>query len=234
MGWAEYDYRDKDELDVALAESLRAATEEAVAARGRAVLVLGGGSTPLALYRRAAALAAPWHEATLLPSDERCVPHAHAACNYTALRNAWAAAEDIDVMALTTHDGECDASERFALEQLRRVEDDFDFVLLGMGSDAHFASLFPGAAQLAVGLSAAAPDALRVEPDPLPPEAPFARVSLSAARLKRSLALHLAIVGEAKRDALRRAIDSPDPHATPISALLHDDDVRLHIHWSPR
>ena len=116
---------------------------------------------------------------------------------------------------------------------LQRVPDDFDFVLLGMGNDAHFASLFPGAPQLAVGLSDAAPDALRVDPRPLPPEAPFARISLSLARLKRSRALHLAIAGEAKRDSLRRAIASEDPHSTPISALLHADDVRLHIHWSP-
>lgn len=233
MGWAEYDYRDKDRLDAALAESLRAAVAEAVAARGRAVLVLGGGSTPMSLYRRAAALRAPWHEATLLPSDERCVAHSHAACNYTALRNAWAAAEDIDIAALTTHDGDPDASERFALEQSERVSDDFDFVLLGMGNDAHFASLFPGAPQLAIGLSDAAPDALRIDPLPLPPDAPFARITLSAARLKRSRALHLAIVGEAKRETLRRAIASHDPFATPISALLHADDVRLHIHWSP-
>ena len=233
MGWVEYDYRDKAALDAALAESLRAATAEAVAARGRAVLVLGGGATPLSLYRRAAALKAPWHEATLLPSDERCVPHAHAACNYSALAAAWAAAEDIDVMALSTHDGDAAASERFALEQLQRLGDDFDFVLLGMGNDAHFASLFPGAEQLAVGLSDAAPDALRVDPHPLPPEAPFPRISLSVARLKRSRALHMAIAGEAKRDTLRRAIASDDPFATPISALLHADDARLHIHWSP-
>ena len=233
MGWVEYDYRDKDELDAALAESLRAAVTEAVAARGRAVLVLGGGGTPLSLYRRAASMKAPWHEATLLPSDERCVPHAHAACNVTALRDAWAAAEDVEVMALSTQDGEPDASERFALEQLQRVPDDFDFVLLGMGNDAHFASLFPGAPQLAAGLSEAAPDALRVDPRPLPPEAPFPRISLSAARLARSRTLHLAIVGEAKRETLRRAIASDDPFATPLSALLHADDVRLHIHWSP-
>jgi 6-phosphogluconolactonase len=233
MGWAEYDYRDKDELDAALAESLRSASAEAVVARGRAVLVLGGGSTPLSMYRRAAALRAPWHDTAILPSDERCVPHSHAASNFTALCNAWAAAEDIDVRALTTQDGDPGLSERFAREQLARVADEFDFVLLGMGNDAHFASLFPGALQLPQGLAADAPDTLRVDPVPLPPEAPFARISLSAARLKRTRALHLALVGEAKREALRRAQASHDPMLTPISAFLHDDDVRVHIHWSP-
>lgn len=233
MGWAEYDYRDKDELDAALAESLRTAASEAVAARGRAVLVLGGGSTPLPLYRRAATLRAPWHDTMILPSDERCVPHAHPACNFTALCKAWAAAEDIDVLALTTHDGDPTLSERFAREQLARVADEFDFVLLGMGNDTHTASLFPGAPQLAQGLADDAPDAMRVDPAPLPPEAPFPRISLSAARLKRTRTLHLAIVGEAKREALRRAQASHDPLATPMSALLHADDVRLHIHWSP-
>ena len=233
MGWAEYDYRDKDELDAALAESLRSAAHEAVAARGRAVLVLGGGSTPLSMYRRAAALRAPWHDTSILPSDERCVPHSHDASNFRALCDAWAAAEDIDVRALTTQDGDPASSERFAREQLVRVADEFDFVLLGMGNDAHTASLFPGAPQLELALAADAPDALRVDPVPLPPEAPFPRITLSAARIKRTRTLHLAIVGEAKREALRRAQASHDPLATPISALLHADDVRLHIHWSP-
>ena len=233
MGWAEYDYRDKDELDAALADGLRSAAGDAVAARGRAVLVLGGGATPLSTYRRAAASRAPWHDTVILPSDERCVPHAHPACNFTALCNAWAAAEDVDVRALTVQDGDPILSERFAREQLARTADEFDFVLLGMGNDAHFASLFPGAPQLAQGLAGDAPDALRVDPVPLPPEAPFARITLSAARLERTRALHLAIVGEAKRETLRRALASHDPLATPISALLHADDVRLHIHWSP-
>src|SRR5690349_5377945 len=140
MGWSEYDYRGKDELDAALAESLRTAATEAVAARGRAVFALAGGGTPLPLYRRAAASRAPWHDVVLLPTDERCVAHAHGASNFTALCNAWAAAEDVDVRPLATSGGDPRDSLAFAREQLARVEEDFDFVLLGMGGDAHFAS----------------------------------------------------------------------------------------------
>lgn len=230
MGWSEYDYRDREELDAALADGLRSAVAEAVAARGRAVMALGGGGTPLPLYRRAAALRAPWHAVALLPTDERCVPHAHGASNFTALCNAWAAAEDIDVRALTTAGGDPRDSLVFAREQLARLEEDFDLVLLGMGNDAHFASLFPGAT---AGLADDAPDVLRVDPEPLPPEAPFPRLTLSLPRLKRTRALHLAIVGEAKRATLRRAQETHDIAASPISALLHAGDARVHIHWCP-
>jgi 6-phosphogluconolactonase len=233
MGWSEYDYRNGEALEAALAESLRSLAVEAVAARGRAVFALSGGSTPFPLYRRTAATDAPWSKVWLLPTDERCVPHAHPACNFTALCNAWAAAEDIEVLSLTTSDGDPATSEILAREHLARVTADFDAVILGMGGDTHTASLFPGAVQLAAGLAIDAPEALRIDPQPLPPEAPFARITLSAARLRRTRQLHLVIVGEAKREALRRAQASHDPMLTPISAFLHDDDVRVHIHWSP-
>jgi 6-phosphogluconolactonase len=103
-----------------------------------------------------------------------------------------------------------------------------------MGLDAHTASLFPGAAQLADGLDPANPlDALRVDPDPLPTEAPFARISLTAARLLRAHALHLAITGNDKRAVLARARADRDAMSRPIAALLHAPSAAMHIHWSP-
>jgi hypothetical protein len=45
MGWVEYRYRDRDAMQAALAENLRAHIDEALAQRGRAWLALAGGAT---------------------------------------------------------------------------------------------------------------------------------------------------------------------------------------------
>lgn len=233
MSETDYAYRDAEALHKALAESLRGLVADALAQHAQVRLVLAGGRTPLPLYRRLAAAPLDWSRVCAIPSDERCVPHAHPACNLAALRAAWHAAEGLRWVSLTTPDGDPARSEAHANAALAAHAEPFDLVLLGLGADAHTASLFPGAPQLARALADDAPDALRIDPDPLPPDAPFARITLSSPRLRRTRALMLVASGEDKRDALRRARASSDPLRTPVTALLHAPDVRMHVHWSP-
>ena len=109
----------------------------------------------------------------------------------------------------------------------------FDAVLLGMGADGHFASLFPGAANLAEGMAIdSGIDAIATLPDPLPPEAPFARISLTLPRLLHARAIHLVVTGADKRVVLRNA-QHDAASKFPVAALLHAPGPHVHIHWSP-
>jgi 6-phosphogluconolactonase len=237
MGWIEHDHADVAALTARVALELEHACRDAIAARGAAWLALAGGRTPLPMYARLAASACGG-TISAIPTDERCVPHAHPACNLRALREAFAANDAIVADGLTVEDGDEAASLQQAQALLALNAQPFDAVLLGMGADGHVASLFPGAANLAEGLSMdSGRAAIATLPDPLPPEAPFARISLTLPRLLHAREILLVVTGEDKRRVLRQAQqhdgDPAAPGFLPVAALLHARDHRVQIHWSP-
>ena len=232
MPWIEHDHADVGALVAHVTEVFVDACREAIHARGQAWLALAGGRTPLPVYAQLAA-AGLGGVVSAIPTDERCVPHDHPACNLRALREAFAADANIVGNPLTREDGDVDASLAQARALLAVNPQPFDAVLLGMGADGHFASLFPGAANLAEGLATESGiDALATLPDPLPPEAPFARISLTLPRLLHAKQIHLVVTGADKRAVLRHALAHPDS-AFPVAALLHAPGHHVHIHWSP-
>lgn len=232
MSWTETLHRDADALAASLANELAQLITDAVAMRGSASLALAGGSTPFPIYRRLAAMELPWSRVSLIPTDERWVQAEHPASNLRAMREAFAAARGVRLLSLTPIEPHNSAHATFALNALIELANPFDAVLLGMGGDGHFASLFPAAMELHAGLHGDAA-ALVVHPGPLPPEAPFARVSLSLERLLHSRRVLLAITGQAKRAVLDRAKFANEPQALPICAMLHQQRLPLEIHWSP-
>ncbi len=234
MAWIEHDYADSDALIAAVTAQLRDRCASALRQRGRALLSLAGGRTPLPIYRALAADALGWTNVVAMPGDERCVAHTHAASNIAALREAFMAAQGLRIESLTVADGDPDASLAHARTMLATHAEAFDAVVLGMGEDAHTASLFPGAEALREAMSKdAAEDAFLLVPRPLPPEAPFPRITLGLARLLRARSLHLIVTGARKRDVLRAAQTACDPLRAPISALLHASGTAVHLHWSP-
>jgi 6-phosphogluconolactonase len=233
MAWTEHRYPDAAALAEALAARLTDVVADALATRGHAMLALAGGRTPFPAYRMLAARPLDWSRVVLMPTDERCVPHDHPACNLREMREAFAQAEGVRFAALTVEDGDPDRSAAQAQAMLSQHAGDFDAVVLGMGGDAHTASLFPGAIHLADALDPANPhDACRIDPVPLPPEAPFPRVTLTAARLLRAHGLHLALTGAGKQSVLREAQASRDALRHPVAAILHAPGADVHIHWS--
>lgn len=234
MAWIEHDYTDGDALIAAVTALLHDRCASALQQRGHAVISLAGGRTPFPIYRALAVCALDWAHVVAMPGDERCVPHTHAASNVAALREAFAAADELCIESLTVADGDPETSLAHARTMLVAHAEAFDAVVLGMGEDAHTASLFPGADALSAAMAKdAIEDAFLVVPKPLPPEAPFPRITLGLARLLRARSLHLIVTGARKRDVLRAAQTAHDPLRAPISALLQASDTVVHVHWSP-
>ncbi|QOW24628.1 6-phosphogluconolactonase [Lysobacter sp. H23M47] len=232
MGWTLHTHADARQLAAHLVDSLQASLRAGLDEHGAAMLALAGGSTPWPVYRQLAQAPLAWQNVTLLPTDDRCVPVESPASNLRGLAEAFAPANGVQLAALTAPDGDPDASLVEARAWLALHRQNFDAVVLGMGNDGHTASLFPGAPELACGYDPVL-EACRFDPDPLPPEAPYPRISLSVGRILRSDALHLLITGDAKRSVLEEAIALNDPQRHPVMAVLGAPTVDVQIHWSP-
>lgn len=223
-------FDDADSLDRALACVIAARLTAAIAARGTASLVVSGGRTPVGMFERLSCAQLRWDAVTVTLADERWVDPTHADSNerlvrFRLLRNAAAAARFVP---LKNAAAEPEAGVAAAAAALNSIARPFDVVLLGMGDDAHTASLFPGAAELEAGLTTTAP-CLAVRPS----QAPHARLSLSLKSLLDSRGILVQIAGAGKRDVIERAVEPGPVESMPIRAILQQREVPFEIFWCP-
>jgi 6-phosphogluconolactonase len=127
--------------------------ETAIEQRGIFTIALSGGSTPKPLYEAIANQKLPWDKIHVFWGDERYVPPNHPDSNELMARQAWLDRVDIpaaNIHATPTLEGNPAVSaakyEQHLQEFFHSAPTKFpslDVVLLGMGDDAHTASLFP-------------------------------------------------------------------------------------------
>jgi 6-phosphogluconolactonase len=197
-----------DALAVQVADTLRTA----IAARGAATLAVSGGKSPIPFFHALRDQSLDWHKVTITLADDRQVDEG------SPLSNAALVKREL------LH-GAAKAARFVPISPGADIALPLDMLVLGMGADAHTASLFPG--QPMDG-----GDIIAVTPDPLPPEAPVARWSFSLAVLRSARTTALLISGAAKRAVLDEALLQSDFARKPISAVLHQPTNPVHIYWS--
>ncbi|OUL17439.1 MULTISPECIES: 6-phosphogluconolactonase [unclassified Nostoc] len=127
--------------------------DTAIKERGQFTIALAGGSTPKPLYEAIANQKLPWDKIHVFWGDERYVPPDHPDSNELMARRAWLdrvniPAANIHAMPTLEADPAVAAAkyERHLQNFFNSASGEFpslDVVLLGMGDDAHTASLFP-------------------------------------------------------------------------------------------
>ncbi|MFM9829652.1 MAG: 6-phosphogluconolactonase [Sphingomonas sp.] len=227
-----WDYDDADEMAAAVAGDAQFIIESALDARGQAVIALPGGKTPLAIYDKLAAAKLDWKRVTILPTDDRLVPMGDARSNITAIAKIFLP-KGVRVLPITSEAAaDYKAAGRAADARLQDVHWPLDLCMLGMGADGHTASIFPGPDFDEAVAGPKERRATGVMPDPLPPEAPVARVTLTRAAIASARALMIAITGQDKRDVLEQAIQDGPMSTLPIGRVLADVELPVDIHWS--
>lgn len=227
-----WDYEDAAEMADALAGDIQFIIEAAIDARGAAVIALAGGKTPLPIYEKLVKAKLDWKRVTILPTDERIVPLGDPLSNVTALGKTFIpkGARVIPIVPAATEDYK--AAGRSADALCQDLHWPLDLCLLGVGGDGHTASIFPGPDFDEALNGPKERRALGVMPDPLPPEAPVARVTLSRAGIASARALMIAISGKAKKKVLEDAIKQGASSSYPIGRVLAEVELPVDIHWS--
>jgi 6-phosphogluconolactonase len=138
------------------AQEIAAACRGAVAARGRAVIAVSGGTTPWRMLEQLRALDLPWPETFVAQVDERVAPRGDPGRNLTRLEQLLVAegplpGEHLLAMPVESRDlGRAADDYQRRLEALAGIPLELDLVQLGLGADGHTASLVPGDPVLAV------------------------------------------------------------------------------------
>ena len=228
--WWEYD--DAAELADAVAGDIQFVIESAIDARGSAVIALAGGKTPLPAYEKLAKAKLDWKRVTIIPGDERIVPLGDALSNVTALGKIFIpkGARVMPIVPKAMDDYK--AAGRSADALMQDLHWPLDLCLLGVGGDGHTASIFPGPDYDEALNGPKERRAIGVMPDPLPPEAPIARVTLTRQGIVTARALMIAVTGDAKRKVIEDAIKEGAGSPYPIGRVLADAELPVDIHWA--
>lgn len=186
------------ETDAGIARILHGTLASALSGHTDPIAIsIPGGSTPFPILQHLTQSDLEWDRIRVWPGDDRRVPEDHAASNTGKIRQLL---EPLGAHVIALEEG--------------LVPPRFAMVWLGMGADGHIASLFPNT-------DPRADDPLVIRcltPDPLPPEAPFDRITLTMPALTNSAQMMFVIRGDDKREVFEDAMAGK--HDLPIARLL--------------
>jgi len=210
---------DKEALIKRSLEVILSKIQEAIEKSDRFTIALAGGGTPKPLYEAIATQNLPWEKIHVFWGDERYVPADHPDSNQGMARNAWL--DKVNIPAANIHPMPTEGTSPLADAQKHEAQlqeffgipagtfPDFDVILLGIGDDAHTASLFPHT------------DALQVQDqlvtvgnkDGQP------RITFTAPLINHAHCVIFLVAGSSKRPALAQ-IFAPDADALTYPARL--------------
>jgi 6-phosphogluconolactonase len=220
-----------DEVVDALAAFFVKTANESIAANKKFSVALSGGSSPKKLYELLASTtyadSVEWAKVYFFFGDERNVPQNDPESNYLMAKKALFEPLYIDaanIFAVDTTLTPNEAAQKYAEEIAEFFDEDemsFDLVLLGLGDDAHTASLFPGT------------DVLHdVTPSV---KAPFLeskqvyRITLNAPLINEAKNIAFLVYGESKAEAVHHVFEDDEDIENYPAQLI--DSITGEVHW---
>jgi 6-phosphogluconolactonase len=217
-------YPDREMMMLSVADKIAGQLGEFLRRDGHATLSVPGGTTPGPIFDTLSGVDLDWANVAVVLNDERWVPESSDRSNTRLVRERLIRGKAAQARLVPLY-APADTPEEMleALSDGVRPHLPISVLLLGMGTDMHTASLFPGADKLDEALSANAPILMALRAD----AAGEPRITLTAPVLKGAYNIHILITGAEKRAAVERAAGL-SPKDAPVRAVLDNATV----HWA--
>ncbi len=232
MQWYEFDCLDDCEnaLLVDLARQLQANGQINRQASKLQTLALAGGNTPKPLYEKFSQQPWDWEHILITLTDERWVDRSHPDSNEAMLKHCLFhdQAQIAQFLSLKNSESTPEVGQIRTAHLIKQNAPSLDFVILGMGEDGHFASIFPGMdnTQQLLDVTQSEP-CLAARPKDKP-----ARLSLTLSYLLSAKQIYLFITGQTKRALIHEQLNASTTEHLPIYSLLTQRLCPVSIYWS--
>lgn len=230
MSRNEHVFSEQSRLVEALSNSILSDLQNAIEVKGKASLLVSGGSTPKPLFEKLSQTVFAWDKVTVGLCDERWVDPSQEESNEHFVKTYLLKdeASKADFIGIYEANVDIENAENSCSNTLKEKLHSFDVVVLGMGSDAHTASLFPNNVKLEEAFDLEREDlCIAIEPD----TAPYMRMSLTLRAILSAKHLYLHFEGEEKRAVFKKAIAGEDRYEMPIRSVLNQEYKDIEVFY---
>jgi len=230
--WQFFDFADKEVLAKALAERVATGLKQAITQRGHAVLAVSGGTTPKRFFNHLSQQQLNWPDVSIVAVDERWVAPDSARSNEKLIRENLLTnhASPARFVPLTTQAATPEAGLKEVAGRIAKLPSPIDVAVLGMGTDGHTASFFPGGDRLG---RATDPAGTQTVSSMRAPGAGEPRITLTLPVLVSARHLVLHIEGAEKRAVFKKVLDDGPANDMPIRHIMRHRKTHVDVYWAP-
>ena len=221
----------QDDLIAALSQSITQELQKAINEKGKASLLVSGGSTPKPLFEKLRETSLDWEKVCIGLCDERWISSTHEESNENLVKThlLQAKASKATFIGMYIEGTDSQDAEILCEKKMKEALFPFDVLILGMGSDAHTASLFPENVKLEKAFDLNN-EALCIAIEPT--TAPYMRMSLTRQAILSAAHIYLHFEGKEKLAVYEEAIVGEDMYKMPIRSILNQDIKDVEVYYA--
>lgn len=223
-----------DETIQELVKQISVVIQQVNAKKGSCSIALAGGNTPKPLYQALSSQRLDWDAVRLTLTDERWLDVSHDDSNENMIRKELMQnqANKCQFIGLKNSAMSPEQGIKDVQASLTQKIGELDIVILGMGEDGHFASIFPAMNNTTELLDFNNHNIC----DAALPAGKEPRMSLTLAYILKASNIYLFITGEKKKKIIAEILSNQTNNTHeqyPISALLKQTITPVNIYWNP-
>jgi 6-phosphogluconolactonase len=223
-------FSEQGSLIEALSQSILENLQKAIEEKGKASLLVSGGSTPKPLFEKLRKAVLDWDKVTVGLCDERWVDVSKEESNEHFVKKYLLQEEAAKAhfVGMYCEDTDIYTAQKLCTKKMKEILFPFDVLILGMGTDAHTASLFPENIKLEEAFDLKNQNfCIAIEPT----SAPYTRMSLTRWAILGAKHIYIHFEGEEKIAVYEEAIAGEDMYMMPIRSILNQDIKEIEVFY---